>query len=140
MAPETIEMVQESFKKVVPIAGAAADIFYLRLFEIAPEVRPMFPENMVKQKGKLMQMLGTAVQNLHRLEEVLPAIQELGAKHIDYGVKDTHYDAVGSALLYTLEKGLGDDWTPELKSSWTEVYTALATIMKGAAAARQAAA
>ncbi len=139
MSPETIQSVQDSFKKVVPIAGTAADIFYTRLFEIAPEVRPMFPENMIKQKGKLMQMLGTAVQNLHRLQDVLPAIQELGVKHISYGVKDAHYDIVGSALLYTLEKGLGDSWTSGLKADWTEVYTALATIMKEAAATQQAA-
>jgi len=139
MAPETVQLVQDSFQKVVPIAATAADLFYARLFEIAPEVRPMFPENMVKQKGKLMQMLGTAVQNLHRLEEVLPAIQDLGVKHIAYGVKDEHYDTVGSALLYTLEKGLGDSWTPDLLAAWTEVYTALAGIMKDAAAAQQAA-
>ncbi|MGQ0584882.1 MAG: globin family protein [Reyranella sp.] len=132
MTPQQIELVQTSFKKVVPIAGTAADLFYGRLFEIAPEVRPMFPDDMREQKTKLMTMLGTAVTNLHRLETILPAVKALGERHKGYGVIAVHYAPVGAALLWTLEKGLGADFTPEVKAAWTETYTALAGVMTGA--------
>lgn len=129
MTPQQIELVQTSFKKVVPIAGTAADLFYGRLFEIAPEVRAMFPEDMKEQQIKLMGMLGTAVSNLHRLGAILPAVKELGQRHKGYGVSVAHYAPVGAALLWTLEKGLGADFTPEVKAAWTETYTALAGVM-----------
>jgi len=129
MTPQQIELVQTSFKKVVPIAATAADLFYGRLFEIAPEVRAMFPEDMKEQKVKLMGMLGIAVSNLHRLEAILPAVKELGQRHKGYGVSVAHYAPVGAALLWTLEKGLGADFTPEVKAAWTETYTTLAGVM-----------
>lgn len=132
MTPQQIELVQTSFEKVVPIAGAAADLFYGRLFEIAPEVRPMFPQDMTQQKAKLMTMLGTAVTNLHRLDEILPAVKALGERHKGYGVTTAHYAPVGAALLWTLEQGLGPDFTPEVKDAWTETYTALAGVMTSA--------
>ncbi|TAJ35714.1 MAG: hemin receptor [Reyranella sp.] len=132
MTPQQIELVQTSFKKVVPIAGTAADLFYGRLFEIAPEVRPMFPEDMREQKTKLMAMLGTAVTNLHKLETILPAVKALGERHKGYGVTAAHYAPVGAALLWTLEKGLGPDFTPDVKAAWTETYTALAGVMTSA--------
>lgn len=129
MTPEKIEMVQGSFKKVVPIADAAADIFYDRLFEIAPQVRSLFPEDMSEQKKKLMQMLAIAVNGLTKLDEILPAVQDLGRRHTGYDVTPEHYDYVGAALLYTLGKGLGDEFTPELEEAWTETYTTLAGVM-----------
>ena len=132
MTPEKIELVQSSFAKVVPIAGTAADIFYDRLFEIAPDTRALFPEDMSDQKGKLMQMIGVAVNGLNDLDAIVPAVQELGARHNDYNVTDAHYDTVGAALLYTLGKGLGDDFTPETEAAWTEVYGLLAGVMKDA--------
>jgi hemoglobin-like flavoprotein len=132
MTPQQIELVQTSFKKVVPIAGTAADLFYNRLFEIAPEVRPMFPQDMKEQKVKLMAMLGTAVSNLHKLDEILPAVKALGQRHKGYGVTAAHYAPVGTALLWTLEQGLGPDFTPEVKAAWTETYTALAGVMTSA--------
>ena len=132
MTPQQIELVQTSFKKVVPIAGTAADLFYGRLFEIAPEVRSMFPEDMKEQKIKLMGMLGTAVTNLHKLDTILPAVKALGERHKGYGVTAAHYAPVGAALLWTLEKGLGADFTPEVKAAWTETYTALAGVMTSA--------
>ena len=134
MTPEKVKLVQESFQKVAPIAGTAADIFYARLFETAPEVRPLFPADISGQKGKLMQMLGVAVNGLSDLQSIVPAVQDLGRRHVPYGVKDEHYDAVGAALLYTLEKGLGDAWTPEVADAWTETYGVLADTMKAAAA------
>lgn len=132
MTPQQIELVQTSFKKVVPIAGTAADLFYNRLFEIAPEVRPMFPQDMKEQKVKLMAMLGTAVSNLHKLDEILPAVKALGERHKGYGVTAAHYAPVGTALLWTLEQGLGPEFTPEVKAAWTETYTALAGVMTSA--------
>ncbi|MEM7176308.1 MAG: globin family protein [Pseudomonadota bacterium] len=134
MTPEQVTMVQSSFQKVAPIADKAADIFYDRLFEVAPEVRPMFAADMTRQKEVLMQTLGTAVQNLHQVEKILPVVKDLGVKHLGYGVKDEHYDIVGGALLFTLEKGLGDDWNDELKTAWAETYGTVAGVMKEAAA------
>lgn len=134
MTPETVKLVQDSFAKVEPIAATAADIFYDRLFEIAPSVRSMFPAEMTDQKAKLMQTLGVAITNLHQVETVVPTIQDLAKKHVSYGVKDEHYDTVGEALIYTLEKGLGDDFTPQVKDAWIETYTLVATVMKEAAA------
>jgi hemoglobin-like flavoprotein len=129
MTPQQVELVQTSFKKVVPIAGTAADLFYDRLFEIAPETRPMFPADLKEQKVKLMAMLGTAITNLHKLDTILPAVKALGERHKGYGVTAAHYAPVGAALLWTLEKGLGPDFTPEVKAAWTETYSALAGVM-----------
>ena len=131
MTPQQIDLVQTSFKKVVPIAATATDLFYDRLFEIAPEVRPMFPQDLKEQKVKLMSMLGTAVGSLHKLDTILSAVKALGERHKGYGVTATHYAPVGAALLWTLEKGLGPDFTPEVKAAWTETYTALAGVMTG---------
>ena len=132
MTPQQVELVQTSFKKVVPIATTAADLFYNRLFEIAPDTRALFPEDLTEQKGKLISMLGTAVTNLHKLDTILPAVKDLGSRHKGYGVTAAHYEPVGAALLWTLEKGLGADFTPEVKVAWTETYTALAGVMTAA--------
>ena len=129
MTPQQIDLVQSSFKMVVPIADTAADLFYDRLFEIAPEVRPLFPQDLGEQKKKLMGMLGTAVGSLHKVETILPAVKELGQRHKGYGVTTAHYAPVGAALLWTLEKGLGPDFTPEVKAAWMEAYTALSGLM-----------
>ncbi len=133
MTPEQVAMVQESFKKVVPIAGTAADLFYGRLFEIAPEVRPLFPEDLKEQKKKLIGMLATAVTNLHQVDKIMTAVQDLGRRHVAYGVTAQQYEPVGAALLWTLEKGLGDDFTPPVKEAWTETYITLAGVMQNAA-------
>ena len=132
MTPNQIKLVQTSFAQVAPIAATAADLFYGRLFEIAPQVRAMFPDDLREQKKKLMAMLGTAVGNLHKLETILPAVKDLGQRHKGYGVTAAHYAPVGAALLWTLEKGLGPDFTPEVKAAWTETYTALAGVMTAA--------
>ena len=132
MTPDQVKLVQESFAKVAPISEAAAVLFYGRLFEIAPQVRAMFPDDLSEQKKKLMGMLGTAVGSLHKLDTILPAVQDLGKRHKGYGVTAAHYAPVGAALLWTLEKGLGPDFTPEVKMAWTETYTALAGVMTAA--------
>lgn len=134
MTPEQVKLVQSSFEKVAPIAPQAADIFYSRLFEIAPEVRRLFPEDISEQKGKLMSMLTTAVTNLHQAEKIIPAVEDLGRRHVDYGVTEEHYKPVGEALIYTLDKGLGDEFTPEVKEAWIATYTTVQSVMTKAAA------
>jgi len=129
-----VELVQSSFKKVAPIADKAAEIFYAKLFELDPSLKPLFKGNMKDQGKKLMTMIGTAVNGLSNLESIVPAVQNLGKGHAAYGVQDKHYDTVGTALLDTLAVGLGDDFTDETKTAWTEAYTILATTMKDAAA------
>lgn len=133
MKAKTIELVQETFKKVVPISDKAAEIFYGKLFEKDPSLKPMFKGDMKAQGAKLMSMIGTAVNGLNNLDALVPAVQNLGKGHAGYGVEDKHYDTVGAALLETLDAGLGEDFTPEVKEAWTEVYTVLATTMKDAA-------
>jgi hemoglobin-like flavoprotein len=134
MTPDQVTLVQESFKKVVPIADKAADLFYDRLFTIAPEVRSLFPADLSEQKKKLMQVLATAVTNLHQVEKVLPAVEDLGRRHVAYGVTEKHYEPVGAALLWTLEQGLGPDFSPPVKAAWTETYITVAGVMTKAAA------
>ncbi len=138
MTPEQIDIVQSTFKKVAPIADTAADIFYDRLFEIAPDTRALFPEVMTDQKKKLMQMIGVAVNGLKDLDAIVPAVQDLGARHHGYKVTEAHYNSVGEALIYTLDKGLGDDFTPDAKTAWTETYGLLAGVMKEAQQAEAA--
>ncbi len=126
-------LVQSSFTKVAPIADKAAEIFYNKLFEMDPSLKPLFKGDIKEQGKKLMTMIGTAVNGLDNLDSIVPAVQNLGRNHVGYGVEDKHYDTVGGALIYTLEKGLGDDFTADVKDAWTEVYTTLATVMKEAA-------
>jgi hemoglobin-like flavoprotein len=126
-------LVQQSFAMIAPIADDAAALFYRRLFELAPELRPMFHSDMAEQRRKLMQMLSAAVKGLDRLEQLVPAVQDLGRRHQGYGVVEEHYETVGLALLWTLEKGLGEAFTFEVKQAWAAVYALLATTMKEAA-------
>jgi hemoglobin-like flavoprotein len=133
MTPETITAVQGTFAKVEPIADKAAELFYGRLFELDPSLKPMFKGDMSEQGAKLMRMLGIAVRGLTSLDTIVPAVENLGVRHIAYGVKDEHYATVGAALLWTLEQGLGEDFTPEVKQAWTDVYTLLAQVMQDAA-------
>jgi nitric oxide dioxygenase len=129
MTPHQIALVQASFAKVVPIAATAADLFYGRLFEIAPEIRSMFPDDLSGQKKKLMAMLGTVVGALARLDQLLPAVRTLGQRHADYGVTAEHFAPVGAALLWTLEQGLGEGFTPEVRDAWAAVYAVLSSLM-----------
>jgi nitric oxide dioxygenase len=129
MTPDQIKLVQDSFAKVAPISEAAAVLFYDRLFEIAPQVKAMFPADMTEQRKKLMATLAVVVSGLSDLPSVLPAASALAKRHVDYGAKPEHYPVVGSALLWTLEKGLGDAWTPELAAAWTAAYATLSGYM-----------
>lgn len=138
VTPREKRLVQGSWKAVVPIAEKAAEIFYGKLFELDATLKPLFKSDIKEQGKKLMQMLGVAVTGLDKLGEVVPAVQALGARHVDYGVKDEDYDTVAEAFLYTLEQGLGDSFTEEVKAAWTKVYGVLAGTMKAAAAEKAA--
>ncbi len=140
MTPSDINLVKDSFRKIVPIADQAAALFYARLFELDPALRPMFRGDMREQGRKLMAMIATAVAALERLDEIVPAIRQLGARHVAYGVQEEHYATVGAALLWTLEKGLGPEFTPAVKSAWTTTYSLLANVMIDASRNGQSAA
>ena len=124
-----VRLVQESFTKVVPISEQAAVLFYDRLFEIAPAVKAMFPADMTEQRKKLMMMLAAVVNGLGNLQSILPAASALAKRHVSYGAKPEHYPVVGGALLWTLEKGLGEAWTPDVADAWTAAYGTLSGYM-----------
>ena len=129
MTPEQVNLVQQSFAKVAPISEQAAVLFYDRLFEVAPGVKAMFLDDMTEQRKKLMATLAVVVGGLNNLETILPAASALAKRHVSYGAKPEHYPVVGGALLWTLEKGLGDAWTPETAAAWTAAYTTLSGYM-----------
>lgn len=133
MTPKQVELVQASFSKVVPIADAAAGLFYGRLFEIAPEVKPMFKSDLGEQGRKLMTTLGVVVNGLRDLESILPAAASLAERHVEYGVQPEHYPPVGEALIWTLRKGLGDDFDEATETAWAEAYGTLSGAMIAAA-------
>ncbi len=135
MEQTTIELVQGSFEKVKPIAPTAAKIFYSKLFELDPSLEPLFPSGedaMASQGNKLMSMLASAVAGLNDLEMLVPVLENLGKRHLEYKVEASHYATVGAALLGTLETGLGADFTPEVKEAWTQVYGTMSSVMIGA--------
>ena len=133
MTPKDKVLVQQTFPLVVPIADQAAALFYRRLFELDPTLRALFKSDISAQGQKLMQMIGYAVSKLDAPDELVPAVEGLGRKHVGYGVKDADYATVGAALLWTLEKGLGPAFTTDVKAAWTAAYEALAgMMMKGA--------
>ena len=129
MTPDQVKLVQDSFAKVAPISEQAAVLFYDRLFEIAPQVKAMFPDDMTEQRRKLMMMLAAVVNGLGNLESIMPAASALAKRHVGYGAKAEHYPVVGAALLWTLEQGLGDGWTPELAEAWSTAYGTLSGYM-----------
>lgn len=133
MTPEEKQLVQESFAKVVPIAEQAAALFYQNLFAKDPTLKMLFKGDMQEQGKKLMKMIGVAVNGLDRLDSIVPAVQDLGRRHVVYGVKPEHYDTVGAALIQTLGQGLGEAFTPQVKDAWITVYGVLAGAMKSAA-------
>jgi hemoglobin-like flavoprotein len=134
-----IALVQNSFAIVAPIADDAAALFYRRLFEIDPTLKAMFKGDMAEQRRKLMQMLSAAVKGLNRIDRLIPVVEDLGRRHVNYGVEEHHYDTVGNALLWTLEKGLGAAFTPDVREAWATVYGLLASTMARAAAKSEAA-
>jgi hemoglobin-like flavoprotein len=139
MTPDQIQLVRDSFAKVAPIAPTAADLFYNRLFELDPSLRPLFKGDIAEQGVKLMTMLATVVANLHRLGEITPAVRALAARHVSYGVTGAHYETAGAALIWTLEQGLGNGFTPPVRDAWIACYGILSNEMIDAAAAARSA-
>ena len=130
MNTHKIRLVQESFAKVTPIAETAAELFYHRLFELDGSLRHLFHSSDMKEQGqRLMHMISTAVHHLDDLDFLVPVVRKLGARHHVYGVQPSHYDTVGEALLWTLEQGLGDDFTPDVAEAWAHAYGLLAGVM-----------
>jgi hemoglobin-like flavoprotein len=129
MTSAEIQLVKDSFRQIVPIADQAAALFYARLFELDPALRHLFRGDMREQGRKLMTMIAVAVQSLERIDTLVPAVRQLGARHAGYGVTEDHYATVGAALLWTLEKGLGPAFTPAVREAWTTTYSLLANTM-----------
>lgn len=133
MTPDQIQLVQASWQRIQPLQAVAADLFYGRLFEIAPDTRPLFRRDIHAQGGMLMKALDLVVGSLARLDEVLPVAAQMARRHVGYGVVPAHYDSVGVALLWTLEQALAADFSPALRQAWATAYLALAGAMKAAA-------
>jgi hemoglobin-like flavoprotein len=133
VSKEQIEILQSTWAMVLPIKEQAAELFYGKLFEMDPELKALFKGDMVQQGEKLMTSLNLVVNSLNDLEAVVPALQDLGKRHISYGVTAAHYDTVGGALLWTLEQGLGDAFTDEARAAWTAAYGIVSKTMIDAA-------
>jgi nitric oxide dioxygenase len=129
ITPTQIALIQTSFARVAPTAATTADLFYGRLFKTAPRLRVLFPDDLSEQKTKLMTMLGIVVGGLDRLETLMPAVRALGQRHRGYGITAEDFYPVGSALLWTLEQGLGDAFTAETKDAWVTAYGVLSQEM-----------
>lgn len=132
MTQEQKDLVQTSFGKIVPISDTAAVLFYDQLFALDPSLRGLFKSDMADQRAKLMAMLATAVSKLGDWESLAPALHNLARRHVRYGVEPAHYETVGAALLATLEKGLGNEFTPPVRDAWVVCYTSIAREMIGA--------
>lgn len=132
MTPEESKLVKTSWLKIAPISETAAELFYGKLFELNPELKKLFTTDMTIQGRKLMATLYLAVNSLDNLEAIIPELESSGRRHAGYGVEEKDYDTVATALLWTLERGLGDDFTPEVRAAWIAVYSLLANTMKGA--------
>lgn len=135
MNAEQVALIRESWAKVYPIKDTAARLFYGKLFDTYPEVKPLFKGDMDEQGRKLMAMINTAVNGLDDLDALIDPVTDMGARHAGYGVKDEDYDKVAVCLIWTLEQGLGDDFTDEVKDAWVVLYTTVADVMKQGAKA-----
>ncbi|NEV64506.1 globin domain-containing protein [Thiorhodococcus minor] len=138
MTPQATALVRASWAKIKPLAEPTARHFYDRLFALYPETQPLFQADMAEQHRKFAAMLDTVVDALDDLDALLPALEDLGAQHACYGVTDPDYDKMASALLWSLSEALGEDFTPEVRAAWSEVYSAVAEAMQEGAAAQRA--
>lgn len=137
MEQETIDLVQESWVRVICTVPQAGDMFYQRLFDSAPYLRPLFKSDTSDQGRALMQMIGVAVSKLNDLPSLIPILEGLGRRHASYGVKNAHYAKVGAALIDTLSDGLGGDFTPQVRNAWLEVYGVISNVMQSATMTRE---
>jgi nitric oxide dioxygenase len=126
-------LVRTSFSLIVPIQDTVVSLFYDRLFDVAPELRPLFPDDLGGQKRKLIKLLTTCVGRLHDFSALAPGIWQLGARHAGYGAKPQDYATIGETLLWALARGLGVAFEPETRSAWGKVYELLARTMQAGA-------
>jgi methyl-accepting chemotaxis protein len=129
MTVQQVEAVRASWKLVLPIQDEAGKMFYDKLFTTAPGIRHMFKPDITHQANKLMQVLGYVVSKLHRMDELLPEVQKLGAKHQGYGAHPEHYEVVGQCLIATLKDGLGSHWNAETQDAWVTAFNTLKNVM-----------
>jgi len=138
MTPETERLVRDSWTRFEPVAVQSAEFFYEKLFELDPEARRLFARTDMEAQGrKVMQMFAEIVRTLDQPEALVSEVADLGRRHVHYGVRDSQYDSVGIALLWTLERGLGPGFTAEVRNAWTEAYLLLSTVLRRAAAREQ---
>jgi len=133
MTPRQIELVQNSFDKVLPFSRYAAEIFYKRLFELDPSLRPLFTSDAKQQGKKLIESIRAVVLNLRKLDRIIAGVQAMAVRHAPHAAKSHHYATIGRALTHTLAKGLGDEFTDETREAWLTAATLLAISMKAAA-------
>lgn len=139
LSTEQKQIVQQSFAQILPNAEQLAALFYDRLFQLDPDLRPLFQSDLEQQQKKFIQTLEIAVHGLYNLRVMVPVLQRLAIRHIDYGVRSEHYDTVGEALIWTLEQGLADRFTGKERTSWVALYDFIASVMTEAAASEQSA-
>ena len=130
MTPEQKTLVQTSFTQLVPNSDSAARFFYNRLFQLDPNLRPLFKGDMQEQGRKLMHMLSVAVRGLDQPDTLIAPLHALGTRHVEYGVTRDHYETVGKALIATLEAELGPEFTRETRDAWLTVYNLVASAMQ----------
>lgn len=124
-----ISLIKDSFSEVEPILEYAAKLFYQRLFELDPDLRGRFESDITEQEGKFFEVVTTVVNRLDQWDEILPTVEELGVRHVDYGIKPEYYNTAGEALMWTLEQGLDRSFTPEVREAWSAAYSIVANTM-----------
>ncbi|MEM7132374.1 MAG: globin family protein [Chloroflexota bacterium] len=129
LSSEQKQLVQQSFAQILPIAEQVSALFYDRLFQLDPDLRPLFQSDIEEQQKKFIETLEIAVQALNNLQVLVPVLQRLAIRHVDYGARNEHYDTVGNALIWALEQGLGDHFTEEVRDSWSAVYDLISSVM-----------
>lgn len=134
MTPQQVDLVQRTWRAVLPVGDTAAELFYGKLFSLDPSIRSLFKDDLREQGRNLTSMVSVAVGSLSRPQKITLAVQQLGRRHAAYGVEARHYELVGTALLWMLEHVLGEAFTPEVRKAWAEVYSLLATTMQDACA------
>jgi len=127
-------LVRESLDSMQEYETSVVVLFYGRLFEIAPETRALFKIDIREQSRKLMDTLRTTVDSLDHFTELSPVLEELGRKHLTYGVQDYHYEKLRSALLWAIGQALGLEFDRDTRAAWDELLSAISSIMLNGAA------
>jgi hemoglobin-like flavoprotein len=129
MTPHQIALIQESFGRVAPVADRAAQMFYQRLFEIAPQVRPLFKGEIDAQGRKFMATLTVTLSGLEKFDRLKPGLEALARQHVRFGVRPEHFAPLGEALIWALAEALGDDFSLETREAWEAAYGEMAKVM-----------